>query len=145
MMETPEFVWTDRFLLGHAPMDDVHREFVELVSALLTCPDAEMLERLHAFARHAESHFGDELKWMESTAFPAMECHADEHAAVLKSVGEVLELVKEGNVEIARRLAEELARWFPGHADYMDSALAHWLVKQRFGGKPIVLKRGLGK
>jgi hemerythrin len=144
-MATTPFTWTDAFLLGYGPMDNVHREFVDLVNALLSCPDDEMLQHLQAFARHAESHFGDELKWMQESDFPPMQCHADEHAAVLKSVGEVLPLVEGGNIEIARRLAAELARWFPGHADYMDSALAHWLVKQRFGGKPIVLKRGVGK
>jgi hemerythrin len=144
-MTTTPFTWTDAFLLGHGPMDDVHREFVERVNTLLSCPDDEVLQHLQAFARHAESHFGDELKWMQETSFPPLQCHADEHAAVLKSVGEVLPLVEAGNIEIARRLAAELARWFPGHADYMDSALAAWLVKQRFGGKPIVLKRGIGK
>jgi hemerythrin len=144
-MATTPFTWTDAFLLGYGPMDNVHREFVDLVNALLSCPDDEMLQHLQAFARHAESHFGDELKWMQESDFPPMQCHADEHAAVLKSVGEVLPLVEGGNIEIARRLAAELARWFPGHADYMDSALAHWLVKERFGGKPIVLKRGVGK
>ena len=78
-------------------MDSVHREFVDLVDARLSCPDAESLA-----------------------------------------------LVQGGNLEIARRLAAGLARWFPpGHADHMDSALAHWLVKRRHGGAPIVLKRGI--
>jgi hemerythrin len=137
------FEWTDKFLLGYDPMDTTHREFVELVNGLLTCPDDEMAARLAAFVTHAEQHFGDELKWMEATDFPAMQCHADEHAAVLKSTQEVQALVAAGNVEIARKLAAELARWFPGHADYMDSALAHWIVKKRTGGAPLVLKRGI--
>jgi hemerythrin len=143
MSEAKQFQWSDSFLLGYTPMDEVHREFVELVNALLACPDVEMLERLRAFARHAERHFGDELEWMRASGFPPMQCHADEHAAVMKSVGEVLALVEAGNVEIARGLAAELARWFPAHADQMDSALAHWLVKRRHGGAPVVLRRGV--
>ena len=39
--------------------------------------------------------------------------------------------------------AEHLLAWFPGHADYLDSALAHWMCKQRLGGKPVVLRRGV--
>ena len=31
--------------------------------------------------------------------------------------------------------------WFPGHADYMDSALATWLVKKSHDGRPLVLRR----
>ena len=30
------FEWDDRYLLGHNAMDDTHREFVDLVHALLT-------------------------------------------------------------------------------------------------------------
>jgi hemerythrin len=46
-------------------------------------------------------------------------------------------------MEIARRLGRELAAWFPAHADYLDSALAQWMVKSRFGGAPVVLKRSV--
>jgi hemerythrin len=137
------FRWSDKFLLGYQKMDDTHREFVELVDAMLTCPDEEMEARLNMFAEHAERHFGDENAWMESTDFPARECHVDEHAAVMNSVKQVQVLAAAGNVAIARNLAAELARWFPSHADYMDSALAQWLVRKRHGGAPVVLRRNI--
>ena len=35
-MSAEAFQWSDKFLLGYGPMDNVHREFVELVNALLT-------------------------------------------------------------------------------------------------------------
>ncbi|HKQ83797.1 MAG TPA: hemerythrin domain-containing protein [Steroidobacteraceae bacterium] len=142
-MTTETFQWSDAFLLGYGKMDDTHREFVELVAAMLTCPDPEMAERLHAFAAHAEHHFAEELNWMLTSQFPATQCHADEHAAVMGSVRQVQELVDAGNIEVARRLATELARWFPSHADHMDSALAQWLVRKKHGGAPLVLKRGI--
>jgi hemerythrin len=59
----------------------------------------------------------------------------------MQSVREVMERVEAGELHHARSLAAELARWFPGHADYLDSALAHWMVKRRHGGKPVVLRR----
>ena len=142
-MADAAFQWTDKFLLGYGKMDHTHREFVERVNALLTCSDAEMGQCLEAFAEHAERHFGEENEWMQSTGFPAGECHADEHAAVLKSVRQVQALVASGNVAIARDLAAELARWFPSHADHMDSALAQWLVKKKTGGAPVVIRRGI--
>lgn len=137
--------WTDDYLLGYPPLDDTHREFVETVSALIAAPDAEIGERLAAFARHAESHFGKERQWMADTNFPAAGCHNDEHEAVMKSVREVQAIVASGNVAPARSLAQALVDWFPGHADYLDSALAAWISKQRFGGKPVVLKRNVVK
>ena len=142
-MTDQPFTWSDNFLLGYGPMDDTHREFVEHVNGLLSCPETEMAERLNRFAEHSEAHFADELRWMEATGFPATQCHADEHAAVMKSVREVQQLVESGNIEIARSLAQELARWFPGRAGYLDSSLAQWIVKKRTGGTPIVLKRNI--
>ena len=77
------FVWTDAYLLGYGPMDDTHREFVEVVRAMQTAPDAELLPALDAFIAHAQDHFGSEDRWMEETGFPPRDCHIKEHAAVL--------------------------------------------------------------
>lgn len=136
--------WHDGLLLGYQPMDATHEEFVHCVAALQQASDAELPARLEAFAEHAVRHFGEEERWMAQTQFPARECHIDEHAAVLKSVREVQALLAQGNTAVCRRLAHELAQWFPGHADYLDSALAHWMCKQRLGGKPVVIRRDLG-
>ncbi|MFC5549116.1 bacteriohemerythrin [Massilia aerilata] len=138
-----DFIWTDQFLLGYGPIDATHREFVDLVGMLLAAPDVELSHHLDAFAEHAESHFGEERQWMLATAFPAAQCHIDEHEAVLRSVHEVRALLAGGgHADTCRALARELARWFPGHADYMDAALAQWMAKRRLGGIPVVLRRG---
>lgn len=137
-------VWTDALLLGYGPMDDTHREFVEVVAALIDAPDAQVASRLDAVESHLREHFGTEDRWMVETDFPPRDCHIDEHAAVLKSLVEVKErLEQHGDVETPRDFARELAKWFPGHADYLDSALSHWMSKLRTGGKPIVLRRKL--
>ncbi len=147
MTATPSPVpmqWHDGLLLGYRPMDATHEEFVQCVADLQRATDEELPGALEAFADHARRHFGEEDAWMEQTNFPARQCHIDEHAAVLKSVGEVQALMAQGNTAVCRRLAQELANWFPGHADYLDSALAHWMCKQRLGGKPVVIRRSLG-
>lgn len=66
-----------------------------------------------------------------------------EHAAVLKSVREVKATVAQGQAGAAmvRDIGMHLFNWFPGHADYLDSALAAWMTKQMMGGKPVVLRR----
>lgn len=135
--------WNDRLLLGFPEMDTEHRDFVVCVHALQTAGADTVGARLAEFAEHAQRHFGAEDRWMEETNFPARQCHIDEHAAVMKSVGEVQALVAAGNTGIVRSLADELARWFPGHADYLDSALAAWMCKQRWNAKPVVIRRGM--
>lgn len=140
--ETP-FTWTDKFLLGFGPMDATHREFVEAVNAILAADDTQMLERFDAFIDHATRHFEEERKWMEETEFPPRQCHMDEHAAVMKSVEQVREVVAGGDVSEGRRLAQALVDWFPGHADYMDASLSQWMCKKRLGGTPVVLRRNI--
>lgn len=144
MSSTAAFPWTDAYLLGYTPMDNTHREFVEVVDALMSADDAAFATRLEAFKVHAEVHFEQERAWMAATTFPAMACHVDEHNAVLKSVHEVQAQLAAGvAVANARGLVDALVDWFPGHADYMDAPLAQWMVRQRMGGTPIVLKRGI--
>lgn len=138
---TDSIVWSDDMLLGYTPMDSVHEEFVDCVAAMQTAPDSQMLFQVRRLQQHLQSHFGEENRWMDEHNFPARECHINEHAAVQKSVTEVLEEVEQGKFVNARRLAEELANWFPGHANYLDSALAHWMCKISMGGKPVVLRR----
>lgn len=135
------FAWHDAFLLGFGEMDATHREFVDVVQGLLNADATTMPQRVQAFIDHAHRHFGEEDTWMRETGFPAADCHIAEHAQVLASAVEVLERARAGDVATARRFAEELTRWFPGHADYLDSALAAWMVKRRHGGKPVVLRR----
>ncbi|ABE36482.1 hemerythrin-like metal-binding domain protein [Paraburkholderia xenovorans LB400] len=138
------FGWSDRFLLGFAAMDETHREFVDRVAALKRASDAELPARLAEFAQHAVAHFAQEERWMTTTAFPAAQCHADEHAAVLRSVREVEQMLRDGAaLTLARDLTQALIDWFPAHADYMDAALSHWMSKRTHGGLPVVLRRGV--
>jgi hemerythrin len=143
--EPSSFGWSDAFTLGYGPMDDVHQEFVDLVAQLQTAPETELPRWLDVFAAHAQAHFDLEDGWMRDTEFPARDCHIDEHAAVLRSVHEVRAVLAQGDVANCRRLARELARWFPGHADYLDSALAAWMCKRQFGARPVVLRRDVAR
>ncbi|MEI5997144.1 hemerythrin [Paraburkholderia bengalensis] len=135
--------WVDSFLLGHAPMDALHEEFVGLIGRLQAAEPEQLDELLELLAKHLHRHFELENAWMIETDFPPRACHIDEHAAVLKSVADVREQLRAGNVDICRYLVDELANWFPSHADHLDSALAHWMSKIRFGGKPVILRRSL--
>jgi len=138
-----DFLWTDKFILGYRPIDDMHQEFVEMVSKMMQASDRELPGALDRFAKHAQAHFDLENRLMVETEFPPRDCHIDEHAAVMKSVEEVRALVRDGQYEYGRSLIAELVHWFPAHTDHLDSALAHWMCKRSLGGKPVVLRRDL--
>jgi len=123
-------------------MDLIHSELDALLrSAREVQFDSEWLEVLEAIDAHLRSHFETEDAWMRETEFPPRECHIDEHSAVLRSSAEVLDLARGGDVGQAPGFTAELESWFPGHASFLDSALAAWMCKLAFGGKPVVLHR----
>lgn len=135
--------WSDALLLGYTPMDDVHEDFVRCARALTDAADASLVEALRCMAAHLREHFAQEDAWMTETDFPPRQCHIDEHAAVLRSADQVLALAEQGELGPIRGFAAALVDWFPGHADYLDAALAHWMCKRQHGGKPVVVRRGL--
>jgi hemerythrin len=140
---TPPLTWNDTLLLGDPEMDAVHEEFVAWIARLTHAQPAEVADVLSSLESHATSHFEMEDTWMRETDFPPRQCHTDEHAAVLLSIAGVRKRVATGDVAVAYDLAQALGDWFPKHADYLDSALAHWMCKRRWGGKPVVLRRGI--
>ncbi|RTL51190.1 MAG: hemerythrin [Rhodocyclaceae bacterium] len=139
------FVWSDRYVLGYSPMDHHHKEFVSLVGEMLNSWPLQLAPLLERFLIHAKAHFEDEAKWMTDTQFPGMECHIDEHNAVINSCMGVMKRIEDGDFSAGYLLASELSSWFPAHADYLDSALAQWMVKRSNGGVPIVFKRNSGR
>ena len=87
------FVWSDKFILGYRPIDETHEEFVDLVRQMEAAQDQDLPPLLALFAQHAKSHFDLENQLMVETEFPPRDCHIDEHAAVMKSIEEVLDLI----------------------------------------------------
>jgi len=136
-------VWNDSLLLGDPEMDAVHEEFVGCIAAVTNAAKADVPEAFAALERQAKSHFEMEDTWMRENDFPAKDCHIDEHAAVMASIVGVRKRVEAGDLSAAYDIAQALADWFPGHADYLDSALAACMCKRRWGGKPVVIRRGV--
>ncbi|HQR02693.1 MAG: hemerythrin domain-containing protein [Proteobacteria bacterium] len=139
--QADEFIWCDDFLLGYQPMDETHEEFVTLVHAMQAASDADFLPIYDSFIEHAVRHFDQEKDWMSLEGYPAKDCHVHEHDQVMNSLVGCRPKIVAGDMELGRALVAELERWFPGHADYMDSALAKWMVKRNTGGSPVVIKR----
>jgi hemerythrin len=122
-------------------MDRMHAELDELLLRALAPGHPQWAQLLGDVHAHLKEHFEAEDRWMRDSGFPPRECHMDEHAAVLRSSEEVLALAQRGEFGPAPSFVAELARWFPAHADHLDSALAAWMCKRQYGGKPIVVHR----
>jgi hemerythrin len=116
--------WESRYELGHAEMDAMHREFVDLVNDLAAADKdtlGAVLARIHA---HSVAHFAAEERWMQESAFAMARSHAGEHLRLLKSLESAQRMLAKGMAAPARALANELPGWFVDHSVKMDAALA---------------------
>lgn len=121
----PQMEWTESLVLGLAPMDETHQEFVQVYNALAEAVPEEFLPRLDAFIAHCEAHFDQENRWMADVNFPG--CHKGEHDRALAVIHDVRKRVEAGDFFLGKRLVEELPAWFENHAGGMDAALAFHL------------------
>lgn len=124
--------WSDALDLNLEAMDGTHREFVDLLAAVDGADDAQVLGAWEALVEHTEHHFAQEDAWMASTHFASGNCHAVQHRVVLQVMREGLARALQGDLQVLRVMASELALWFPQHAQSMDAALALHLRRVGF-------------
>lgn len=124
--------WSDALHLDLPLMDDTHHEFVDLLAAVERADDAQLVSAWHSLVEHTEQHFGQEDAWMASTRFASGNCHSMQHKVVLQVMREGLVRAQQGDLNVLRVMASELAMWFPAHAQSMDAALALHLRRVGF-------------
>lgn len=127
-------------LLGRADLDGEHEQLFAHLALLEAAGDAELGALLARFATEARAHFAHEDALMAGADFPTRDCHLQEHADVLASLGAVHRLVEEGDLAVGRRVVRELVRWLPEHIAALDHALAQWLFRRASGGARVVLQ-----
>jgi hemerythrin-like metal-binding protein len=116
-----ELQWSDALSLDLPAMDDTHREFVDLLAVVAKAPDDQLMPAWRELIAHTDEHFAREDRWMRDTRFSSSNCHTTQHMVVLKVMREG---ESSGRVDVIRIMANELAMWFPQHAQSMDAALA---------------------
>lgn len=125
--------WSDALALDLPLMDDIHREFVDLLTAVDVAPDARLMAAWQALVDHTDDHFAQEDRFMVSTRLASGNCHTTQHRVVLQVIREATARAQQqGDLNVLRVMAAELALWFPQHAQSMDAALALHLRRVGF-------------
>jgi len=119
-----ELTWSDALALDIAPMDDTHREFVDLLASVAEAADGDLVAAWEALIDHTADHFAREDRWMQQTGFASVNCHTTQHQVVLSVMRDAAAVAEADRHALIRKLAHELALWFPSHAQTMDAALA---------------------
>lgn len=129
--------WTEDLRLNQPQMDRTHEEFVDLLAQARASIEAgDPLRALADFERlldHTVEHFAQEDRWMLATGFAPENCHTRQHATVLTAMREGVRLAREeARWEPLGLLVNELALWFPQHAQMMDAGLAQHMAAVGF-------------
>ncbi len=116
--------WSETLVLGVPVMDATHHEFVDLLAGVVSAPDHDLLDQWQTLVEHTDQHFAREDQWMTDTGFTSTNCHTTQHQVVLQVMREGGKRGAAGELAVVRQMADELAIWFPHHAQSMDAALA---------------------
>ena len=124
--------WSDGLALDLPLMDDTHHEFVELLHCVEGADDTRILAAWKALVEHTDAHFSQEDRWMQATRFASSNCHSLQHKVVLQVMREGTQRAEQGELDVLRGMASDLAIWFPQHTQSMDAALALHLRRGGF-------------
>lgn len=116
--------WSETLSVGFAPMDALHKEFVERLADVEACPDAELAACWSRLIDCTSDLFERENRWMQHSHFGSSQNHTLQHRVVLNVMREGLVRAQLGHCQEVRRMALELASWFAKHIQSLDAALA---------------------
>ena len=126
-MKTETTVRHADILVGFKPIDDLHREFQEILDALNDPAEGDYGRHLLALHEHLLRHCYTEEQYMLQENYPHLERHRRAHGHLLESVSDIRRRFDGGDIEAVRRYAADLMNWFAIHATSEDTELAAFL------------------
>ncbi len=107
---------------------DAHRSLRRGAHWLRLCPEEVVADAYVELLNTTERAFALEQGMMEQFAFPAMPCHLEQHARVLRALHCLQPAVMNGDTATARRVGGQLlVEWFQLHHETLDQAVYVWV------------------
>ena len=117
----------DALLVGFKPIDDLHREFQDILDALLDPAEADFGKDLLALHEHLLRHCATEEAFMSQEDYPGLDRHRRAHRTLLESVSDARRRFDGGDIDGTRKYCADLLEWFALHARTEDLELANFL------------------
>jgi hemerythrin-like metal-binding protein len=114
-------------LVGFKPIDDLHREFEDILDALNDPAEGDYGAHLLALHEHFLRHAATEEAFMLQEAYGHYQRHRRAHEHLLDSISEMRRKFDAGDVEAVRLFSADLMNWFEIHASTEDAELAQFL------------------
>lgn len=106
---------------------DAHRSLRHATHWLRICPEFDVSDAYVGVMKAAEHSFALEHALMDRLNFPAMRCHLEQHARVLRALHCLHPSVVDGATGTGRHVGGQLlVDWFQLHHDTLDAAVFVW-------------------
>jgi hemerythrin len=127
MEEYNYMVWTDRYKMGLALIDEQHKGLFTMTNELYQACQAGrqkareyFLDVIHQIADYALLHFAVETKLMEAVAYPRATEHKRHHDAFTLKVLEAARELEQGKLSVPKDFVHYLRDWILSHIAIED-------------------------
>ena len=127
----------DTLVTGNEMIDSQHRELIGKINDLLrSCEDHAdrkgAVRMLNYLADYTEFHFAAEERLQEEAAYPEIEAHKAQHAAFVKAIKELEEMLEEEEGptdEFVEAVNKNVVEWLKNHIQICDKKVAAFVRK----------------
>lgn len=121
----PNTAWPSDMQTGITPLDDLHRELFETMSATASATDEQFAADYSALIKKMKCALLKEEQWMEEIDATLLRMYREQHARVLSTLDNVHRKVLEKDFDLGRKIAKDLLpQWYAAHISTLDMALA---------------------
>lgn len=125
--------WREGFKINVPQVDDEHRHLFELVKRLDLATVDQTIEEL---LNYVVTHFTNEQKLMEDSAYPAFDEHLKLHEQFGATVADFLGSSDDWTEERVQELRRFLNKWLIGHIMTHDLRFGNWYREHFRDGPP---------
>jgi hemerythrin-like metal-binding protein len=130
------FDWADDMVIDGGPIDEDHRNLVNLVNALHTATSEgrghEVVEEILASViAYTKDHLAREEQIMASMHFPNLERHKIGHEKFVAQLRELQLKFEQGSITVASQLSSVLRDWLSLHIRRSDKETKVFLAKRQ--------------
>lgn len=130
------FEWAKDMVIDHGPIDEDHRQLVEMVNVLHTATSEgrgiEVVDDvLHKVIDYTLGHLQREEALMASIRYPQLEQHKRQHQQFADELNALKRKFEGGSITVASQLSLVLREWLSLHIRRSDKEIAPYLHTQR--------------
>ena len=124
----PVLEWKPEYSVGHATVDNEHREMISSINAAFaelgaSGSDAALARRLEAVYAVIAAHFESEERIMQEAGYDEYEDHKENHDSVLREIRDLLDARLADPQAEASKIEACLSDWFAKHFATFDARL----------------------